>query len=189
MRHTVLIAPNTFNFTKKKIKYQLTFSVHGYSNRWLEPFVVHQAFDGHVLQQPWFDGQRTDDQRGPIALWELRRHRGAHGAVIPLHVPHYLSRGAWQRGAVGFDHTWRDGLVAHLRFGQHWEKYAEKSITTHKQGLTVVDVYGTYKMHCAIMYSSVVLLCCVKHTGQKALEMLSHNTKQDWHMKHVILIQ
>lgn len=114
--------------------HQLTFSVHGYSNWWLKPFVVHQTFDRHIFQQPWLDGQRTDDQSGPITLWELCGHRWAHGAVISLHVPHNLCWGTRHRGAVGLDHTWRGGLVAHLGFGQHWGKQRERArttITTH----------------------------------------------------------
>lgn len=116
--------------TKEEFTWQLTFSVHGYSNRWFKPFVVHQTFDGHILQQPWLDSQCTYDQGGPVALWELCRHRGAHGTIIPLHVPHYLGWRAWHWGAVGFNHTWRGSLVAHLRFGQHCVESPETARTS-----------------------------------------------------------
>lgn len=120
----LLYSKNIFRkdkYHQKKIPLsnKLTFRVHGYSNWWFEPFVVHQTFDGHVFQQPWLDSQCAYDQGGPVALWEVGRHRGAHGAIIPLHIPHYLYWGAWHWGAVGFDHTRRGSLVAHLRFGQH----------------------------------------------------------------------
>lgn len=72
---------------------QLTFSVHGYSDRGLEPFVMHQTFDGHVFQQARPNCQSAYDQGGPVGLGELRRHGGAHGAIIPLHVPHDLRWG------------------------------------------------------------------------------------------------
>lgn len=103
----------------------LTFGVHGNSNWRLEPFVVHQTFDGHVFQQAWLHHQCADDQSGPVALGKVCCHGGTHGAIIPLHVPHYLSRGPRHRGAVGFNHTWSGSFVAHLRFGQHWQEGKE----------------------------------------------------------------
>lgn len=136
---------------------KLTFSVHGYSNRWFEPFVVHQTFDGHVLQQPWLDSQCAYDQGGPVALWKVGRHRGAHGAIIPLHIPHYLYWGAWHWGAVGFDHTRGGSLVAHLRFGQHCVEQSETD-------WALVDIYTPICSFCnepCIIVSSIVFLCCV----------------------------
>lgn len=71
---------------------RLTFSVHGYSDGGLEAFVMHQTLDGDVFQQPRADRQGADDQGGPVALREQCGHGGAHRAVVPLHVPHYLGR-------------------------------------------------------------------------------------------------